>query len=241
MATKSSSKTAKTKSSKKAPANKAKPNKATKAPVSATKKPTTVHKTEPYHPVFGILLLVVGVIIAAMLIAGIAKNYSKAPSDAELFSAEYTQVEKDNLYDIISGEEAVSMLKEGTGVLFLGFPSCPWCQKYAAMLNTLAKAHGLDVIYYHNTYDDWQQNTQAYQDITSLLSNYLQFDNVGERHLYVPNVAFIVDGKVIANDWETSKDTLGLGSPEEYWTEERVASWKDRVGIALDSYIEATK
>ena len=53
-------------------------------------------------------------------------------------------------------------------------------------------------------------------------------------NLYVPNAAFVVKGEIIGNDWETSKDTLDAETPEEYWTEERVTAWKEKVGALLE-------
>ena len=34
----------------------------------------------------------------------------------------------DNPVDIVSEEEAVTLLEKGTGILYMGFPECPWCR-----------------------------------------------------------------------------------------------------------------
>ena len=201
--------------------------------------PQTVHATEPYHCVFGIILILLGIIIVLALVAGVT-NYlvhGDTTKNSRTFAAEYTQVEPDNLFVYRTGEEIIDILEHGTGVVFLGFPSCPWCQAYAPMLNSLAKEYGIKTIYYHNTYDDWKQDTAEYKKYTELLADYLQYDNVGNRHLYVPNAAFVVNGEIIGNDWETSKDTLDAETPADYWTEERVAAWKEK----LAPYFEAVK
>ncbi len=193
--------------------------------------PKTVHATEPYHRIFGIILIVVGVIMVLALIAGLTSylvSREKA-SDARTFSAEYTQVEADNVFVYKTGEEVIDILEHGTGLVFLGFPSCPWCQAYAPMLNQLAKEYGISKIYYHNTYEDWKQDTEEYHRYTQLLSDHLQYDNVGNRHLYVPNATFVINGEIIGNDWETSKDTLGAETPAEYWTPERVEAWRTKL------------
>ena len=227
-------KTAKQSAAKKPAAKKSTPAKAA---------PKTVHATEPYHQAFGIVLIIVGIIMVLALIAGVTAYLIKgdSKSDAETFAAEYAQVEKDNLFVYKSGQEIIDILEHGTGVVFLGFPSCPWCQAYAPMLNDLAKSYGLDTIYYHNTYDDWKGNTEEYQKYTELLSDYLQYDNVGNRHLYVPNAAFVIDGEIIGNDWETSKDTLNAETPADYWTEERVEAWKAKLAPYFEQIKDAVK
>ena len=44
----------------------------------------------------------------------------------------------------------VKILEHGTGVVYLGFPECPWCQAYVPMLNEVADIEGLEKIYYFN-------------------------------------------------------------------------------------------
>ena len=201
----------------------------------ATKKPKTVHATEPYHPAFGVILIVVCALMAAVLLPFAIKMIVKSiESDAMRFSGEYSSVEVDNVFKYKTAEETKDILEHGTGVVFLGFPSCPWCQSYAKMLNDLAKEKGLTEIYYYNIHDDRENNTEIYQKFVSILGDYLQYDNTGKKRIYVPNATFIVDGEIIGNDLETSKDTLGLQNPDDYWTEERVAAWKEKIGALME-------
>ena len=46
--------------------------------------------------------------------------------------------------------EIIKIMKNGTGVVYLGFPECPWCQSYVKMLNEVAKDVGIEKIYYYN-------------------------------------------------------------------------------------------
>lgn len=201
----------------------------------ATKKPKTVHATEPYHPAFGVILIVVCALMAAVLLPFAIKMIVKSiESDAMRFSGEYSSVEVDNVFKYKTAEETKDILEHGTGVVFLGFPSCPWCQSYAKMLNDLAKEKGLTEIYYYNIHDDRENNTEIYQKFVSIFGDYLQYDNTGKKRIYVPNATFIVDGEIIGNDLETSKDTLGLQNPDDYWTEERVATWKEKIGALME-------
>ncbi|MBR3319721.1 hypothetical protein IKG20_00200 [Candidatus Saccharibacteria bacterium] len=233
MTTKKSSSSSKTKTAKKPAAKKPAAKKA-KA-VKTAPRPKTVHATEPYHPVFGIVLIVVCAIMAAVLLPFAVKKITEAvESDAMRFSSEYSSVETDNVFKYKTAEETINILEHGTGVVFLGFPSCPWCQSYAKMLNTVAKEHGVEEIYYYNIYNDRENNTENYQKFVSILDEHLQYNQLGEKRIYVPNLTFIIDGEIIGNDFETSKDTLGLENPDEYWTEERVSAWKSKVGDLLD-------
>lgn len=243
MVNKRTTSTAKTKGTKKTPSkinNKRTTSSASRRKTVVKSAPKTVHQTEPFHPAFGIVLLVVCCIMAAFLIAGGACYIIKQSSDPIRFSKEYSLVDGDNVFVYTTEDNAVKILEDGTGIVFLGYPECPWCQYYAKLLNDMAKEYGIDKIYYLNTYDGWKNNSEGYQKLTEILSSNLQFDNVGKRHLYVPDSAFVINGEIIGNDWETSKDTLGLTKPEDYWTEERVAAWKEKV-TPLFKQIKETK
>lgn len=150
-------------------------------------------------------------------------------TDAERFSSEYTEVSADNVFVYKSGQEIVDILEHGTGVVYLGFPSCPWCQAYSKYLNEVAKNNGIEKIYYYDIKEDRANNTELYQKLVGILGDHLQYDSEGHYRIYVPEVVFVMDGQIVGNDHETSKDTLGLKDPAEYWTEVRVTDLKNRL------------
>ena len=227
MVTKKSKSTPKTKTAKKTVNKKVTP----KSSAAARK---TVHATEPYHPVFGIILLIVSIIMGAVLLIGSIKAIVRATySDAAYFSEKYTEVPMDNVFKIKTLEESLNVLGSGTGIIFFGFPECPWCQAYAPMLNDLAKEYGISEIYYTNIKAERENDTENYQSMVNLLSDYLQEDEEGNKRIYVPETVFVIEGEIIGSDHETSKDTLGYEKPEEYWTEKRVANWKQNVGALM--------
>lgn len=146
--------------------------------------------------------------------------------DAKKFSEEYN-ISVDNVFQYKTSEEILKIMKNGTGVVYLGFPGCPWCVSYVGHLNDVAKENGLEKIYYYNILEDRKNNTEFYQEVVKLLSGNLQYDDEGNERVYVPNVSFHVNGKVIGNDYETSKDTRGFDTPCDYWTDEEVNDLKN--------------
>lgn len=157
----------------------------------------------------------------------------KSESDSEKFAKEYTKVSDYNVFVYKDINEIIKILEHGTGVVYLGFPECPWCQAYVPMLNEVADEEGLETIYYYNIYEDRKNNTEEYQKIVNILSDYLQYDEEGNKKIYVPAIIAISDGKIIGFDDETSYDTSNIEDPEEYWTEEKTKNLK----IKLSSFI----
>jgi len=180
-----------------------------------------------------IIALVIIIVLLIFIIIKVNDKEENTLTDAQKFSREYTEVEEDNLYVYRSYDEIINILENGTGVILLGFPECPWCQRYAKYLNEVAKELDFDKIYYYNILEDRKNNTEEYQKIVSLISDYLQYDEEGNKRIYVPSIIAIDKGKIVGFDDETAWDTKGFETPDEYWDEEAVTSLKDKLETML--------
>ena len=150
-------------------------------------------------------------------------------SDSQKFAEEYTEVPEYNAFVYKEAEEIIKILEHGTGIVYLGFPECPWCQAYVPILSEVADIEGIDKIYYFNILNERKENTQNYQKMVSILSDYLQYDDEGNKRIYVPAIIAVIDGQIIGFDDESSYDTLGYDDPKDYWTEDRKENLKKRL------------
>ena len=177
-----------------------------------------------------LLITVIILVILLIIVAFLLFNKSETvESDAKTFASEYTLVGEDNIFVYRSAEEIINILKNGTGIVYLGFPECPWCQAYLPYLNDLAKDLHVEKIYYYNILEDRKNNTKEYQEMVKILSDYLQYDEEGNKRIYVPAIIAVNEGKIVGFDDETSLDTNGLDDPKEYWTDEEVKDLKSKL------------
>lgn len=178
-----------------------------------------------------VIMILAGLIMLGAFIYLGQKEQPKAKvdSDAVKFAKEYKEVAKDNVFVYKTAEEIISILKGGTGVVYMGFPECKWCQAYVVTLNEVAKEVGLEKIYYLNILEDRKNNTKDYQEIVSIIGDSLQKDEEGKARVYVPDVSIIKEGKMIGHDYETSLDTNGKKEPSEYWNEENTKALKNKL------------
>lgn len=186
------------------------------------------------------LLSVVVFIAGCFSVYKLANNEKKEDSeitDALKFKKEYQKVDDDNLFVYRNMEEIIKILENGTGIVYLGFPECPWCQAYVPYLNEVAKENGMQKIYYYNILNDRKEETDNYKKVLELLLDYVEYDDEGNKRIYAPTVIFVSNGKIIGMDSETAKDTKGYEKPEDYWTSERVKNLK----IRLNKYSEQVK
>jgi len=182
-------------------------------------------------------LLIIGlIIIIILLIFTIVKAKEKeevVELDNIKFAKEYTQVGEDNLYVYRTNEEIIKILENGSGVVLIGFPECPWCQRYAVYLNEVAKDLDYEKIYYYNVLEDRKNNTEEYKKIVSLLEEHLQYDEEGNKKIYVPAVIALNNGEIVGFDDETAWDTKGFEKPDDYWNEEEVTTLKTKLNDML--------
>lgn len=150
-------------------------------------------------------------------------------TDANKFKEEYSNVSEDNVFVYRTDKEIIDILKHGTGIVYLGFPECPWCQAYVSYLDEVAKETKIEKIYYLNILEIRKNNTREYQEIVSLLDNYLSYDEEGKKRIYVPAIVAVKEGEIIGFDDETSHDTKGYETPEEYWKNEDLDGLKAKL------------
>lgn len=171
--------------------------------------------------ILGVLLLLIASLVVYFVFIKKDNN-----TDNIKFSKEYTSVSKDNVFVYRSKDEIINILEHGTGIVYLGYPECPWCMAYVPLLNEIAKNEGIEKIYYYNIREDRKNNTEFYQKVVSILNDYLNYDEEGKKRIFVPNVTFVKEGKIIFNDNETS--LISEGTPSKYWTEEKKTLFNEK-------------
>ncbi len=144
-------------------------------------------------------------------------------SDAAKFKQHYSQAADDNRFTYVSPDEIKQIFEHGSGLVFLGFKECPWCQKLAPMIDEAVKAEGLTKVYYMDIRQARANNDEIYQMLVDKLKGHLAKDGSGSPRIFVPDVTALRDGKIVGRFLpETSIDDKGL-TPDEYWTTERRA------------------
>ena len=117
-----------------------------------------------------------------------------ALSDAAKFKQRYPQVADDNRFAYVSPDEIKQIFEHGSGLVFLGFKECPWCQKLAPMIDEAAKAEGLDKVYYMDIRQARANNDATYQMLVDKLKGHLAKDGSGNPRIFVPDMTAKLSG-----------------------------------------------
>lgn len=169
-----------------------------------------------------ILVLLIGIGIGSYTIFNKKDEKDKVIiTDAEKFAKDYPTVNDDNVFVYRDAKQIINILKKGTGVVYLGFDECPWCQSYVVYLNEIAKEIGIDKIFYLDILEDRTNHSEEYQEILKLLGKNLDNDEEGNPRVFVPDVSFVIKGEIIGHDNETANGTKGIKDPDEYWSDEK--------------------
>jgi len=174
-------------------------------------------------------LSVVGVCVYTVL------NNKEINTDAIKFRDEYSElngkineyngknyvnvsISDTNTVKYVSEEKAVELLKEGTGVIYFGFSTCPWCRSLISTLTKVAEEqketiYYLDVLNIRSTYkiednklNKTREGTKGYYQLLELLDNQLEefyledeagnkFDT-NEKRLYAPTLVAFNKGEI---------------------------------------------
>ncbi len=176
--------------------------------------------------------IIIGIIVLLLLgVLGYFLLFNNEETDSEKFSKEYDMEENVFVYRNI--DEIIKILENGTGIVYLGFPECPWCKAYVKILNEVAKEEGIEKIYYYDILEDRSNNTEKYQKIVSILNDNLLYDEEGNHKIYVPDVTFVLNGEIIGHDNETSVITEDI-TPEDYWTDENKENLKNKLRLLIN-------
>ena len=151
------------------------------------------------------------------------KEYESLNGEVSKSGKKYLDVniEKNNIIKYATIEEINDIIKTGTGVIYFGYPECPWCRNAIPCLLEAASNTALDKIYYLNLYDvrdilsvgedgsivteveAKEGYTELLKNLDSILDDYIIKDkdgnevNTGEKRLYVPTVVFVLDGEIV--------------------------------------------
>ena len=148
---------------------------------------------------------------------------SPQSSDAARFKAAYSRVANDNRFVFASAGEVLEKFESGSGLIFLGFQQCPWCQQLAPIVDTAAKAEGLDKIYYLDIRHARETNDDTYKKLVEKLKPHLRTDENGQPRVYVPDVTALKDGHIVGHFLQETTADGEKVTADTYWTRERRA------------------
>ena len=173
-------------------------------------------------------LILIIAIVGAFLIYKKFEDVDLEQKEIDKFISEYTLLEENHVFKIINIDEAINILNNKTGIIFFCNPGSSWCQHYAKILDDTAVENDIENIYYVDIKDDRSINSNKYRKVVTIMQDYLDSDDTGNKRLSMPNLTFIKEGQIIANDNRTSLVSSDT-TPEEYWTRENILTFKNNI------------
>ena len=151
----------------------------------------------------------------------------KNQSDGERFALEY-KIDKENPFVYSYGAEIVDIIKNRTGLIYLGFSSNDWSRYYVRYLNEVLEANNVKKVYYYDLLKDRVKYTKPYRELEELLTDYLYELDSGKIAISTPAFIIVNDGKIVYFDDETAIERNNI-TPDYYWTNEKIEAFKSRI------------
>ena len=136
--------------------------------------------------------------------------------------------------DVTMSDVKYLMKNKGTFVLYAGYSNCPWCNEIISHLNDVALEENMMIGYLDTRRDpSWQSNMdiEGYDVFVELFGDYLDEDEGGQLHLYVPDTYFVKDGQVVARHEGV---TPSLDSPGDEWSDAMIEEVETSLKEAFD-------
>lgn len=104
----------------------------------------------------------------------------------------------------LEGDEIIDTFRNETGIIYLGYSSCPWCRNIIEPLIEVAKENDIDTIYYVNVYHEKFDSIK--DELKEILNDYLRVDEETNQKVFAtPDVYFIKDGEIKTHHISTVK------------------------------------
>ncbi len=206
-----------------------------------------------------ILILIIVLTVIVLILCGylLINRNNLWRDDAKKFRNEYMKlndqvnsegavyptvvISEDNKVKYLTEKDAVKMLQEGTGIIYMGFNTCPWCRSLIPTLLDVSKKmnetiYYLDIKNIKSSFEiqngelvTTQKGTKYYYQLLDLLDEYLDAyyitDGEGgdydtqEKRIYSPTLVAIKDGEVTG--FHTGTVSSQLSGYDELTTEEK--------------------
>ena len=181
-----------------------------------------------------VFVWVVALLVFALSVAGFVfllqdSSVTEVERDHAEFRTKYASAPDDHIFRTLSAEEANSMIERGHGVLFLGFPECPWCQTLVPHLDASAKDMAIAEIQYFDIRQDRADDTELYQKFVEKLEPYLDQGEDGKPRIFVPNVVILRNGEVVGNYKIELPESDEPVTPQTYWNDETIATTRAKL------------
>lgn len=188
------------------------------------------------------ICLFIIMIISIMIVGCLAQEANKE-LNAHKFKEEYEalnnktafgtkkylalEIPKENPVKYSNADEIIDVFKNKSGVIYFGYPECPWCRSAIPSLLKAAKESGIETIYYMNLKEERNTKTidadgkiiekkagsdeynKLLKELDKYLDDYVIEDiegkevNTNTKRIYVPLVMFIKDGQVVGMHVDT--------------------------------------
>ena len=175
----------------------------------------------------GLIAIVCLIIGASWAIISIGNSTNKGQTNQVIedkFISQYPKVTSGHKFVYAEPAEILEIIDGGDGVVFLGFPECPWCQQLAPIIQEAAQSENIDKIYYLNIKESRANNDEVYQKLVTKLQDYLPKDDDGNPRISVPDVTAYRGGQIVGRFEQEATNDGEQVTPDTYWTSER----KDR-------------
>lgn len=174
------------------------------------------------------ILLYLGIIGIFIFIGTRDYKVKSYNNDHERFSYEYKNIPENNCFEYLNSTELIELLKNGTGLIFMGDALNEWSETYAKYLYEASKTYNIDKIYYYDARKVKELKNSNYYAIINELDGNLITTDTSNDNLFTPSLYAVKNGEIIFYD-NTSSVVKNNENPTSFWTTDKVATFNEAI------------
>lgn len=154
-------------------------------------------------------LIIISLIVLFILIIGIycySKDNIRLKLDYEMINqVELSKNKKikvnipinNHVKYIKSGKELINVFKSGTGIIYMGYETCPWCRNALPVLIDSIISNDVKNFYYFDIHNVSIKDVK--DELYEILDSYLKVNDEGNKVIAVPDVYALKNGKIVSH------------------------------------------
>ena len=116
------------------------------------------------------------------------------------------EINSDNNVKYINNSELLSVLTEGTNIIYFGWADNNWCRTVVPILTQLIRYNNIETLYYYDFkslkdgyLNNDEESVNLYNEILNIIGNDINtyYDDTDSKKIQAPTVVFIKNGEYI--------------------------------------------
>ena len=184
-----------------------------------------------------ISFIIFAILIFMFIYLGSMDYNKKEEKDNTKFANEYKILDTNNVYKFTNHTDIFSLFtSKSDAIILFGHKKSKWMNKYAEIVNNVAKKEGIKEIYYYDFSEDRNNRNATYEAILGFMDNYVIYNDLDVPDIYAPTLVVVKNKNIIYFD-DRVAIREGNTTPDVYWSSYQVELFEKELCTVFKEFL----